>query len=152
MTHELHSEWSIYYHTFTNNDWSIKSYNKLCTIKTIEEYWQFMNNLPSLSNGMFFMMRGNVLPMWEDIHNKNGGAWTLFISNNQLETYLINISAHMVCEKLLVDTNSEINGISITPKHKSFSIKIWNKNAKNKPKLKFNNDVKLYALCYKKHF
>lgn len=151
MTHQLNSAWSIYHHTFSNNDWTIASYDKLCTVTTIEEYWQFMNNLPNLTNGMLFIMRGDIHPMWEDPQNKSGGAWTLFISNNQLESYLINISAYMVCEKLLTSKNDDINGLSITPKQKSYSIKIWNKTSEY-ASIKFNDDVKLYALGYKKHF
>lgn len=150
--HELKSTWVIYYHTFTDEDWSMSSYHKLCTIRSIEDYWKFMNNIPPLSNGMLFIMREHIKPIWEDKNNKNGGAWTLFISNNQVNSYLINISAHMICEQLVNNLNNEINGISITPKHKSYSIKIWNKTASNHKKIKFNNDVQLIALCYKKHF
>jgi translation initiation factor 4E len=146
----LKSSWSIYYHTFADDDWSIESYNKLFTFNTIEEYWKFMNNLPCLSNGMFFIMRGEILPIWEDDSNKNGGAWTLFVSNNQIETYFINISAHMVNEQL-INLPNEINGLSITPKHKSFSIKIWNKNMNESKNVKFNEQVNLVALGYKKH-
>lgn len=150
MSHVLSSSWTVYYHTFVGDDWSIESYNKLCTFNTIEDYWKFMNNLPVLSNGMFFIMRGDILPIWEDKMNKDGGAWTLFVSNNQIEPYLVNISAYMVNEKL-INLPNEINGISITPKHKSFSIKIWNKNVSTSKQIKFNESVKLVALGYRKH-
>jgi len=151
MVHNLHSNWVVYYHTFSD-DWSVNSYNELCIIKTIEDYWQFMNNLPDLSTGMFFIMREGISPTWEDPQNINGGAWTLFISNNQVDQYFINISAYMVCENLVESFNSkEITGISITPKHKSFSIKIWNKSRHNHKQINFNNDVNLIALNYKQH-
>lgn len=150
--HTLKSKWNVYYHAFSDT-WTIESYTKLCCIETIEDYWKFMNNIPDISNGMFFIMRGDILPIWEDTLNKNGGAWTLFISNNQVNSYLINITAFLVNEQLIKnpDMAEEINGISITPKHRSFSIKIWNKSHRNHSKIKFNEDVNLFALNYKQH-
>lgn len=128
--------WNIWYH-HTLNDWTLTGYNKIYSISTIREYWDFYNNInliDELQNLHLYFMRDNITPIWEDPNNKNGGVWSILVSSDK---------AFELWEKLSVDLVSNIifdesiNGISINQKNNVFIIKIWNnnKNLKNSTKL-----------------
>lgn len=148
----LDDHWDIWIHN-NNNDWTINGYTKLITITTIQEYWNFFNNVPKVQ-GILFLMRKDILPIWEYVENKQGGAFTLFFSEDNYHEYLTKISSYLVSENLLVNDTleTEINGISLTSKHNSYSLKIWIKDAKEKDNIQFKPEINLQSLNFKKHF
>ena len=137
MTNKLPSQWTLWFHSPTESGWDITSYKKVYEIQTLDDFWQVYNRMTNtiVENGMFFLMRGTIFPMWEDTKNKNGGCWSFKIYKKYIPNTWIDLSIHTVAET--VCSNSKlITGISISPK-KSFSIiKIWNSDAnKNSNKL-----------------
>ena len=89
---------------------------------------------PIVENGMFFLMREDIHPIWEDPKNRDGGCWSFKIYKKYIPNTWLDLSVHTVAESLTRKTTESnlITGVSISPK-KSFSIiKIWNNNSSKK--------------------
>ena len=72
---KFNSEWNLWYHHELNN-WRVDGYRKIFHVKNIKEFWDLHNNIDCLggiTNQHFFLMRDNILPIWEDSANRNGG-------------------------------------------------------------------------------
>lgn len=124
------NEWNVWYH-HSLNDWSINGYNKIFTIKTIKDFWDFHNNINcigGINNVHFFLMKNNISPIWEDPHNKNGGSWSMLIPLEQAYNMWEKIAIDMVNSTLLGNYSSSITGMSINQKNNVSIIKIWNNN------------------------
>ena len=155
---ELNSQWVLWYHDIKNNDWTISSYIKIMEFNTIENFWKLYLNIEQdlIINGMFFLMRKDILPIWEDPNNINGGFWSFKIPMNQIYNAWTEISMALIGEYILNNIEDTINitGISISPKKNFSIIKIWNNgnikdinnNTLNKKILLFNVDEALYKL------
>jgi len=97
----------------------------------------------NLQDGMYFLMRDNIFPNWEDPDNREGGCWSYKVSSNSVKSIWDNLLLKCIYETIL-DENpekgkeenikynmEEINGISISPKKEFNIIKIWNRNNDN---------------------
>ena len=80
---KLESKWTFWFHKLYEDYWSINSYKKLYTFDNISEFWCLYNNLKYLHNGMFFLMKNDIKPIYEDKHNING-VEVDFRANSQL--------------------------------------------------------------------
>ena len=133
METEFQNNWTVWYHN-SKDDWTINGYKKLYTIKTIEDYWKLYNNweqLGTINNKHFFIMKNDITPIWEDKNNKNGGCWSYKVSENMAQQLWDDLSLHLVTENLSSIEN-DIVGLSACLKKNNFSvIKIWNKESKN---------------------
>ncbi len=122
--------WNIWYH-HSLNDWSINGYNKIFTISTIKDFWDFHDNIGyigGINNVHYFLMKDNILPTWEDPHNKNGGSWSMLIPLEHAYNMWERIAVDMVNSALLGNFNSSVTGMSINQKNNVSIIKIWNNN------------------------
>lgn len=139
--HKLNDTWVLWYHSLRNKNWSKESYIKCGEISSIEEMWQYLNNLHPFKNSMFFLMRKGIFPKWEEPENINGGSWSLSISDYECkETWKEFVMS--ICGETLVDSMTEINGISISYKGKYSIFKIWIKECNNKNML-FNKSFRI---------
>ena len=133
METEFQNNWTVWYHN-SKDDWTINGYKKLYTIKTIKDYWKLYNNwdqLGTINNKHFFMMKNNITPIWEDKDNKNGGCWSYKVNENIAQQLWDDLSLHLVTNSLSTIKN-DIVGLSACLKKNNFSvIKIWNKESKN---------------------
>ena len=141
--HELNNKWILWFHDPIDNDWSFESYINIHTINTIESFWEVFNNINKLNieNGMFFLMKDGIKPMWEDEKNKNGGCWSFkILKENIYETWL-DLIINCINETILTDVsiNDVINGLSVSPKKTFCIVKIWIKN--NISKDIINNNI-----------
>lgn len=154
MNYPLSDKWILWYHDIKDNNWLEDSYKKLYKITSLEDYWKVINTLKTPIAGMFFIMRENVFPRWEDINNIDGGYWTFRISKKDSEYIWNKLFALLIGNTLTknIDDIDEINGISISPKINNCIIKIWNKNFK-KSDILLNNikGLELAGALYKKH-
>ena len=155
---QLNSSWVLWYHDIKNNDWTINSYINIMEFNSVEDFWKLYLNINEelIINGMFFLMRKDILPIWEHEKNINGGFWSFKIPMNQIFNAWQEISMALIGEYILNDKNDidSINGISISPKKNFSIIKIWNNgnikeinnNTLNKKILLFNTDEAIYKL------
>lgn len=132
-SHPLHSKWTLYYHDPEDTRWSIDSYSRIGVFRTIEEFWHVYNQLPqhSFYLGMFFLMRGDILPTWEDEHNKGGGCWSYKISTAEVFSLWRDLSVYLVAETLSTEPFL-MNGLSISPKKGFAIVKLWNRDRTKK--------------------
>ena len=123
----------LYYHDPEDTRWSIDSYTVIGTCSTVEEFWDVYNQLPqhSFYLGMFFLMRGDILPTWEDSQNRRGGCWSYKISTAEVFPLWVDLSVYLVSETITRDPFL-INGISISPKKGFCIVKIWNRDRTKK--------------------
>ena len=126
---ELENNWTLWFHEMYNKDWSINSYKKIVSFKTLDEAILLFENMNYniFKKNSIFLMKNNIKPIWEDENNKNGGCISYKILENDVVKVVKLFSYHIICNILsdIPENHLKINGISISPK-KSFSIiKIW---------------------------
>ena len=133
--HPLNSTWILWYHMPSDKNWGKESYIKVYEITTIEDYWRIYNHLSPqhFENGMYFLMRKDIFPLWEDAQNRNGGCWSLKIDKKTIYKSWTELSIALLGETLMQEEKNYIyiNGITVSPKKGFCILKIWNSD-KNK--------------------
>lgn len=129
----LNDVWNVYFHDPFETDWTVKSYLRLSSISSVEEFWVNMNSMkPHVHKGIFFIMREYVFPCWDDPHNINGGCLSIKILKDHLPEFWEDLCVKLLGETLLKDEHREhwnlVNGISSSPKKHFCIIKVWLKN------------------------
>ena len=132
---KLFSNWTLYYHNDSNN-WNQDSYNYIMNINSPSEFWKFynywcvINSASVFSGNYFFLMRDNILPVWENPNNINGGCWSIKVLRDKINKTWEDISLYTVCEILCPEISSTIIGVSICLKKNGYGIiKIWKTNS-----------------------
>ena len=118
MLHQLKHTWTLYLHLPNETDWSMNSYKKILTIQYVEqliELYKIISN-KMLISCMFFLMKGNIKPMWEDPANCNGGAFSFKINHRISYSIWRTITYLAIGEQLDNTTKNIITGITISPK------------------------------------
>ncbi len=147
---KINTKWDIHVHANSNSDWTPSSYKLMTTLISIQDYWSFVSDIPKLRGILFFMKQG-IPPYWEAPENKNGGTFVFFFSENNYKDYLIKFTSYL-CSELLCNLPQAITGISISPKHQSYSLKVWINDANIAKRIKFNTEIGLLKPSFKKHF
>ncbi len=153
---ELSNYWTLWYHSLDDNDWTVKSYIKVFKFNKLEEWFDLSNQIKNFTYGMFFLMKNDILPCWEDDNNINGGYWSFKVykvnSNDAWIQLSFALIGNTICNN--EDELKYINGISISPKYNYCIIKILNNdmNFNNKQILIDSiNDLKIDHCIYKKY-
>ena len=105
-------------------------------------------------------MRDNILPIWEDSFNRNGGSWSIKLNDiSNVYNIWLKLSIMMVGETILKDEAAKqaklVVGLSINLRNSNICIiKIWNKDS-NMNSIKLLNDDIIkefgYNIIYKKN-
>lgn len=155
-THKLSNTWVLWYHHVNDNNWMEESYTKLFKIKTIEDFWSIMNTIKTYTAGMFFLMRDDIFPRWEDINNLDGGFWSFRTTKKDSDQIWENLLIALIGNTLTKNPEDMemITGISISPKINNCIIKVWNNSSNRKDVNILNNNIygiELEDSFYKKH-
>ena len=154
---ELNSSWTLWFHRFDDNKWDLESYTKLNTFNTIQEFSVILHLIKAkhIQNGMFFLMRDEILPMWESEDNKDGGCFSLKVFKQDIPNAWKILTTRLVNESLLKDLDkySLVNGISISPKKTYSIIKLWfnGEEINDLEQLNSNTILENSTPIYKKH-
>jgi hypothetical protein len=143
--------WTLYYHPSREKRWTLDSFEKISTVRSAREVLSIYKELgDKLKAGMFFWMRGDIPPLWENFQNIRGGSYSIRgAGDNGIKVFKIYTLACMM-NKAVSNTEDTINGISISPKLQGFGnnqqvgyfiIKIWNKDCET-----FHSKVNLNCL------
>ena len=133
MDSKFENEWNIWYHNI-KTDWTINGFKNIYNIKTIEDYWKLYNNWEKLyyiNNKHFFIMKNEILPIWEEPTNKSGGCWSFKVSENMAQKLWDDLSMYLVTENLSSIKDDIVGLSSCLKKNNCTVIKIWNKNSQN---------------------
>ena len=122
----LSNSWILYQHFINDDYWTHDSYKNIAQIATISELdilFDFFYD--SLHKSMFFFMKNDVFPSWDDSANLNSG--TICIKVNKNDNQIFRELCYRSCKDKIIDESDTeyINGISISPKYFSCIIKIW---------------------------
>ena len=74
--YKLQTSWILWNHKLNDNNWKNNSYKNIFEINNLYDY-KFLENimtLQNLQNTMFFLMRKDIFPTWEDPDNRDGGC------------------------------------------------------------------------------
>ena len=154
--YKLNNKWTLWYHSINNKSWTNDSYIKVIELRTLLDYKLLENifRINHLQNGMFFIMKNEIFPTWEDPSNRLGGCVSFKYNNNILKEFL-KILLLCITNNLSTEENiNEINGLSISPKKEFNIVKIWTKNYdKNYNEIvkEYEPFVKYDKCIYKKH-
>lgn len=127
---ELKNKWILWFHKVNDNNWDISSYSKVFEINTYYDFLFILKDIDNIISGMFFLMKDGISPIFEDVHNINGGYWSLRITKKDAYDYWEKILYYICIENIVIDEkyNNYINGVSISPKINNCIFKIWNSN------------------------
>lgn len=127
--HQLSTQWTLWAHLPHDTDWSLKSYKKIQDVHSVEETVTLTETLPHkmIKNCMLFWMRTGITPTWEDEKNRSGGCFSYKVSNKIVPSIWRDLTYTLHGESLSRDrtVQSNINGITISPKKNFCVIKIW---------------------------
>ena len=153
--YNLNSKWNLWCHSLTNKNWDKESYNKIYEIENLYDYNSFKNNISNQTyfDSMFFLMRDNIFPIWEDENNIDGCSLTIKIPSKDVKKEWDSLVLKCISENIHknLENYNNITGLSITPKKEFNIVKIWfRENITNldiiskkiklyEPYLKFNN-------------
>ena len=153
---DLKNEWKLWFHSINDNNWNKSSYKQLYSLKDLYDTNLMMSIFKQnhYQNGMFFLMKNDVFPNWEDPSNRMGGCLSFKISSKNVISEWSELFLKCNLECILKDENDKINGLSISPKKEFNILKIWfseNIDYKNLFIEKENSELTLSNSLYKKH-
>ena len=126
---KLKSKYTLWYHNSNNNNWNLDSYINICEFESVIDILKCnvtMQNFKQLiTNGMFFIMKGDIKPTWEDTLNINGGCISWKINKVNVINIWINFVELFLCNSFDVFEEYDLNGISISPKKHNNILKLW---------------------------
>jgi len=125
------TSWSLYWHPTEGRDWSLPSFTHFGTMKTWREFLSLMEALTvsTLSDGMFFLMRDPIPPLWENSQNIYGGAYSFRVPKASAGASFVHYGIAAILETVTTSSANTINGLSISPKKHYNIVKIWNTDA-----------------------
>lgn len=93
-------------------------------------------------NCMIFIMKGNILPLWEDENNSGGGAISYKILDENAVRFWYLLLFRIVGETFFNSSidSKRINGVTISPKKSFHIIKIWMKAGESIEKITMNDN------------
>ena len=132
----LKINWDLWYHSINDNNWKKDSYKKISNIESLCDYQYIKQTFQQdhYQNGMFFCMKEDIFPNWEDPDNSEGCCISFKIPGKTIKEEFCKILLHCITEDIMNDPEQyeELNGFSIAPK-KEFNIaKMWMRNKQSK--------------------
>ena len=129
----LNDAWTYYFHDPNNTDWTTSSYVRLHDVSTVQDFWQTYEVVKGrLKQGMFFFMRSDCFPCWDDVSNINGGCLSMKVLKENIEKFWLELAVRVAGETILAGGNEQfwtnVNGLSVSPKKYFCVVKIWLRN------------------------
>jgi len=120
--------WTLYFHSPEETKWTLQTFTSLGSMKTWKDFWTIMDALGSdcFSEGMFFVMRDPIPPLWENHQNIRGGYYSFRCQKKDATDSYVNYLIAAMTGSLTKNNGNLINGLSISPKRGFNIIKIWN--------------------------
>lgn len=138
--HKISNTWTIWFHKIDDKRWTIDSYKNIARITSLESYICYYKEISTFIHGMFFVMKDNIPPLWEDENNINGGIITYKLTKSHSDHVWKELTSALI-GGTLTNNMDLINGISISPKINNCIIKIWVNKSNMLTKIKFNDEI-----------
>lgn len=133
----FNDSWVLWSHEILENDYSLQSYTKHFETNNYKDFINKMNticyekeNIELNSVWMkkiWFFMRNDITPRYEDIKNNNGSYWSYRVNKNYSYITLFSLCIQLMGECLFQEIGimQNVNGVSISPKNNTTTVKIW---------------------------
>ena len=143
MEHKLHTPWVLWFHSLDDTNWTKDTYTKIAEINSVEEFLGVYQDFDTFGKGMFFLMRKDIFPQWEDESNIKGGYWSYKIGKTVAEKAWFELSCACIGECLTKKPEDmfNVNGISYSPKINNVIIKILNRHCEINNSLVLNDKI-----------
>ena len=157
MDYNLSEDWKFWYHSIKDNNWNKESYNDLIDINILFDYHLIENTFKQnhYQHGMFFLMKKDIFPNWEDPSNRTGGCMSFKVKSTNILNEWNELILRCLTKNIMSENNELINGISISPKREFNIVKVWfSENKEDIFKKNYNeygNDFIITNSIYKKH-
>ena len=148
----LNTYYTLWYHGITEKNWEKDSYVKIGKIHSLKDFWIYYNSINTFLKGIFFLMKEDILPIWEVPDNIKGGYWSFRVDRDKVDEIWTKLSIQLITENICNSSltksklqqkeqqleqseqsdeiiKHDINGISISPKAVNAVIKIWNNDS-----------------------
>lgn len=135
--------WTLYFHSPEETKWDISTFIKVASVATWREWFSMIElmGVRTINDGMFFLMRDPIPPLWENSKNIRGGSYSFRTQRTDAGETFMTTSITCMIEQAMNSTENRIHGISISPKKGFNIIKIWNVDS---TKYKAVSDMKLF--------
>jgi hypothetical protein len=155
--HPLKYRWNLWGHLPQDSNWTLESYRKFCTFKTIEDCIAVSESLSDgiIKYSMLFIMKEGIAPLWEDPQNRNGGCFSYKVLNKHVCQVWKDLTYALVGNS--ISNNNDflraITGITISPKKNFCIIKIWITNCEYQNPQVVNEikNLTLHGCLFKQH-
>lgn len=156
---KLSNSWNVWIYEKPNN-WSKDNLKIIRKISTVQDFVQFdkdlRNNSNQILNKHIFIMKNNIVPLWEEKENKNGGCWTFKSSAYDSLEHFMHLFLLLITNNLLNnDSNTKLNGITFAiKKNNNCIIQVWNEDYENLKNINHHfyvREVFGFNIIYKKH-
>ncbi|GAB9468589.1 Eukaryotic translation initiation factor 4e [Globisporangium polare] len=133
--HELHTAWAVWEQRELGKGMAYADkLFKLCSFRTVEEFWSYWNNIPKPSQVLFdgftkkkfadrtvesfAVFKDGITPEWEDPENKRGGEWSIRkeIGAEALDECWDKLVLGAIGET--IDPGNEVTGVRVIHKNK----------------------------------
>ena len=121
---KLKHSWTLWFHNLKSDDWTISGFEKIQDIHSLSDFWIVINNI-DIHIGMYYLMRDNILPIWDHPDNINGYNYTFKCTLNDTSKIFQNIACLIIGETMNIDNSEYLDGISTSPKSKNNIIRLW---------------------------
>ncbi len=140
------NRWTLWYHSVKDNNWTQDSYKKIFTISNLGDYeiLKVILKKTHLQNSMLFLMKDEILPIWEDPENIDGCSVSFKIVGNDVVNEWNDIILSVITNDILLKEENNINGISISPKKEFNIVKLWTKDIIKV----YSEGFKEYGTCF----
>jgi hypothetical protein len=120
--------WTLYFHDPEDTDWSPSSYKKLGVFSDFAGFWGTLYRIGAdkFLSGMFFLMRGAAVPLWEHRSNISGGSYCIKVPEAAAAEAFQRYAAAAILEVAALDATNTIVGVTISPKKGFHILKVWN--------------------------
>lgn len=126
--HPLRETWVVWMHSSQTQDWSLPSYKVLAVCTTAEELWSAWRATSKfLNDAMFFFMKKEYPPRWDEVQYQEGGYLSLKVESRAV----VRVTEELLCKAaggtLLAPGRdaSQVVGISVSCKGRSSILKLW---------------------------
>lgn len=128
---KMNQKFTLWYHDVNNDDWTLNSYTRLMDLEDYDDLLLCLKKISDINSGMFFLMKDKITPLWENSYNKKGGFWAFKVNKNDAYNTWCELLLTFCFDTLSKD-DTQITGISISPKINNCIFKIWNNDKYNK--------------------
>lgn len=127
---QLTNKYTVWFHDANDTNFDMEAFHNITTFTNVNDYLivnqLLKNNYKMLLNGMFFIMKNDIKPIWYDEANKEGGCISWKIEKYNSIKYWENLLLLFITDNLPKELNKYgVNGISINPKKNCNIIKVW---------------------------